>query len=106
MIKKSNLLIALYITVLIISTLLARRLNTFEDRFIDIFFLFLISIPFGKNNRNFYLIYLIIFFMSVACLLQFKNNENLNLLIIVINGILSFVSIYLGIKKLHSTEYK
>lgn len=97
--KKSNSLIAIYFAIFTISTLVIRRLDLFEDRLIDIFFLFLISIPFGKKNRNFYLFYSIIFFTSIAYFKNYDDNENLNLFIIVVNGILSFVSIYLGIKK-------
>lgn len=97
--KKSNTLIAIYFSVLTISTLVVRRLDLFEGRFIDIFFLFLISIPFGKKNRNFYLAYSITFFTSIAYFKNYNNNENLNLLVIVLNGVLSFISIYLAIKK-------
>lgn len=97
--KKSNLIIAIYFAILTISTLVIRHLDLFNNRFIDIFFLFLISIPFRKGSRNFYIIYSVIFFTSIAYFKNYNENENLNLLIIILNGILSFMNIYLGIKK-------
>ncbi len=96
---KSNLLIAFYFAILTISTLIIRRLELIDSRFIDIFFLFLISIPFRKGNRNLYIIYSVIFCTSIAYFKNYDANKNLNLAIIIFNGILSFGNIYLGIKK-------
>lgn len=102
--EKYNLSIAIYFAVLTISTLIIRRLELFDSRFIDIFFLFLISIPFRKGNRNSYIMYSVIFFTSVAYFKNYNTSENLNLAIIILNGILSFCNIYLGIKKTSSNE--
>ncbi len=96
---KSNIIIAFYFAILTISTLVVRRLELFDSRFVDIFFLFLISIPFRKGNRNLYIIYSVIFFTSIAYFKNYDAGENLNLTIIIFNGILSFSNIYFGIKK-------
>ncbi len=96
--KNSNLIIAIYFAILTILTLIVRRFELFDSRFIDIFFLFLISIPFRKGNRNLYILYSVIFLTSIAYFKNYNYNDIINIIIIIINGIFSFINIYFGLK--------
>lgn len=97
--KQHKIMIVIYYAIITISIILFRRLELIDNKFIDILFPFLISIPFRKGSRNMYIFYSFVFFTSIFYFRNSNENNTIDLLIITINGILSFVNIYLEIKK-------
>lgn len=99
-----SIAISVYLVLISSMGMVLRHLGSFQGGYIDLIFFYLVSLPFGLENKWVFISYSFVFFTSMGILrLSFLSNTFFNTLIIT-NAVLSLLNIVLYLISLKSDE--